>query len=134
MLVRPGRKHRPVGAGKTWPSIVGHGKYIAAGAASASLLASIARKAARFGTCRAAASLVPLSSADGEPNLRSFNSGMEIMYALSAIAFENKPRAAGAAIRYMTLSAPADSPAMVTLEGSPPNEPMLRLTHRSASI
>ncbi len=32
-------------------------------------------------------------------------------------------------MRYMTLSAPADSPAIVTFEGSPPKALMLRLTH-----
>ena len=44
------------------------------------------------------------------------------------------PRAGGAASRYITLSAPADSPAMVTLSGSPPNAAMLFRTQRSASI
>lgn len=47
--------------------------------ASVNLPPSIARKAAIFGALRAAASFVPLSSADGAPNLRSFNSGTEIM-------------------------------------------------------
>ena len=48
---------------------------------------------------------------------------MDIIYGLSAIAFENRPRASGAAMRYITLSAPADSPAMVTLDGLPPKAP-----------
>ena len=48
------------------------------------------------------------------------------------MALANRPRASGAAIRYITLSAPADSPAMVTLAGSPPNAAMLRFTQRSA--
>ena len=77
---------------------------------------------------------MPLSSADGKPKAAFFNSGVEIIYALSAIAFANRPRAGGAAIRYMTLSPPADSPAMVTLEGSPPKALMLCWTHCRASI
>ena len=56
------------------------------------------------------------------------------MYALCATALANKPRASCAAIRYMTLSAPADSPAIVTFAGSPPNAAMLRFTQRKAAI
>ena len=36
-----------------------------------------------------------------------------------------QPCASGDAMRYMTLSPPADSPAMVTFEASPPNAPQL---------
>jgi hypothetical protein len=34
----------------------------------------------------------------------------------------------------MTLSPPADSPAMVTFDGSPPNAAILAFTQRSAAI
>jgi len=56
------------------------------------------------------------------------------MYALCAIARANSPRACGEAMRYMTLSPPADSPAIVTFAGSPPKAAMFRCTQRSASI
>ena len=45
----------------------------------------------------------------------------------------NNPRAAGAVINSETLMAPADSPKIVTLSGSPPREAMLRRTQRRAS-
>ena len=50
------------------------------------------------------------------------------------IAFWNSGRAAGAASSRLTSCDPADSPAMVTLSGSPPNLAMLRWTQRSAAI
>ena len=53
---------------------------------------------------------------------------------LQAMALANKPRALGAAMRYMTLRPPEDSPAIVTLPGSPPKAAMLRFTQPSASI
>ena len=56
------------------------------------------------------------------------------MYALCVIALANSPRASGAAMRYITLSAPADSPAMVTFEESPPNAAMFFFSQRSAAI
>ena len=48
-------------------------------------------------------------------------------------AFENRPRASGDAIRYMTLNPPADSPAIVTFAWSPPNAAIFRWIQRSAS-
>ena len=53
---------------------------------------------------------------------------------LSMIAFWNSPRAPGAASSRLTSCDPADSPAMVTLFGSPPNFAMFRFTHCSAAI
>ena len=44
------------------------------------------------------------------------------------------PRAGGAAIRYMTLRPPADSPAIVTFAGSPPKDLMFAWIQRSASV
>ncbi len=99
-----------------------------------SLSASIARSAARSGAFNAAASCTPLSSADGWPRVLVFKAGIEIMYALCVMALANSPRACGAASRYITVRPPADSPAMVTLAGSPPNAWMLSLTQRSAAI
>ena len=50
------------------------------------------------------------------------------------IALSNRPCARGAVISHMTLSAPADSPAMVTLSGSPPKAVMFSSIQRSAAI
>ena len=79
-------------------------------------------------------SVTPACSAEGAPCTAVFSAGVEIMYALSAIPFANRPRASGEVIRYITLSAPADSPAMVTLAGSPPKAAMFSFTHVSARI
>jgi hypothetical protein len=68
------------------------------------------------------------------PNEELRSSGVEIMYALCAMALANNPCAPVAAIRYSTLRPPADSPAIVTLAASPPNAAMFRFTQRSASI
>ena len=48
--------------------------------------------------------------------------------------YDGAALASRAAIRYMTLSPPADSPAIVTFAGSPPNAAMLRFTQRKAAI
>jgi hypothetical protein len=50
------------------------------------------------------------------------------------MALWNRPRASGDVRRYITLSPPADSPAMVTFAASPPNALILALTQRSAAI
>ena len=53
---------------------------------------------------------------------------------LSAIARWNRPFACGEPTSAPTMIAPADSPATVTLFGSPPNALMFFLTHCSAAI
>ena len=53
---------------------------------------------------------------------------------LSAIARWKSPLASGDAVRLWTALAPADCPATVTREGSPPNAAMLSCTHRTAAI
>ena len=53
---------------------------------------------------------------------------------LCEIALANRPRARGSDSSVVTLIAPADSPKMVTLPGSPPNAAMLSRTHSSAAI
>lgn len=50
------------------------------------------------------------------------------------MALWNSLRASGDAISANTLCAPADSPKMVTLSGSPPNTAMFFCTHLSAAI
>ena len=50
------------------------------------------------------------------------------------IALSNNPRAGGAVINHITLKPPADSPAIVTFEGSPPKAAMFSFTHRNAAI
>ena len=52
---------------------------------------------------------------------------------LCAIALLNNPAVRGEDSNSVTLMAPADSPKMVTLPGSPPNASMLRCTHSSAA-
>jgi hypothetical protein len=52
---------------------------------------------------------------------------------LSPMTPANTPLASGEAISALAASEPADSPAIVTLPGSPPNAAMLRLTHESAA-
>ena len=53
---------------------------------------------------------------------------------LSPIAFWKSPRARGVAIWTLTEYEPADSPKIVTFEGSPPKAAMFRWTHRSAAV
>lgn len=52
---------------------------------------------------------------------------------LWAIARRKRPSAHGIESRLATLMAPADSPKIVTLSGSPPNEAMDSRTHSSAA-
>jgi len=52
---------------------------------------------------------------------------------LSPIARAKRPFAIGDAISADTENDPADSPAMVTRPGSPPNAAMFVFTHRSAA-
>ena len=49
------------------------------------------------------------------------------------MAWANSPSADGIASRVVMLMAPADSPAMVTRDGSPPNAAMFCCTHLSAA-
>jgi len=49
------------------------------------------------------------------------------------MALWNNPSAAGTASKAVTLMAPADSPKIVTLLGSPPKAAMLSRTHRNAA-
>ncbi len=53
---------------------------------------------------------------------------------LWAMALANSPAAAGVPSRVPTLMAPADSPKMVTLSGSPPKWAMFSRTQCSAAI
>ena len=53
---------------------------------------------------------------------------------LSTTTRLKRPFAGGMAASAPTMIAPADSPAMVTLLGSPPNAAMFRLIHCSAAI
>ena len=53
---------------------------------------------------------------------------------LCPMARMNKPLASGDATSVFTLHEPADSPPIVTRDGSPPNAAMLRCTHCSAAI
>jgi hypothetical protein len=50
------------------------------------------------------------------------------------MARANRPRASGETISSPTSCAPADSPKIVTLAGSPPNVATLACTHLSAAI
>jgi hypothetical protein len=59
--------------------------------------------------------------------------GVGKMHPLSAIALENRPNAVGEAMFVQTLAPPADSPKIVTLPGSPPNENALPCTQRIAA-
>ncbi|CKT35105.1 Uncharacterised protein [Mycobacterium tuberculosis] len=52
---------------------------------------------------------------------------------LSEIALANRPLAAGTANSVAVICAPALSPKMVTLPGSPPNSAMLSWTQRNAN-
>ena len=52
---------------------------------------------------------------------------------LSPMAAWKRPRASGVAISWLTLHEPADSPKMVTRDGSPPNAAMLRCTQPRAA-
>ena len=56
-----------------------------------------------------------------------------IIAPLSPIAPAISPFASGEAMIALTDTDPADSPAIVTLDGSPPKEAMLSRTHRSAA-
>src|SRR3954468_11434928 len=51
----------------------------------------------------------------------------------STIALWNRPFAIGEIIRALTDPPPADSPKIVTFDGSPPNAAALRFTHWSAA-
>ena len=53
---------------------------------------------------------------------------------LSAIALWNSPLATGEPASLPTIAAPADSPKIVTLFGSPPNAAMFAFTHFSAAM
>jgi hypothetical protein len=53
---------------------------------------------------------------------------------LCMMARVNSPLACGEPTSAPTMMAPADSPAMVTLFGSPPNAAMLRFTHCSIAM
>ena len=53
---------------------------------------------------------------------------------LSEIARWNKPFASGDPVSAATSAAPADSPKIVTLFGSPPNAAMFFCTQRSAAM
>ena len=53
---------------------------------------------------------------------------------LSPMARANSPCACGDAISALTENEPADSPAMVTFAGSPPNCAMLSRTQRSDAV
>ena len=54
--------------------------------------------------------------------------------ALSTIAWWKSPSAEGEITRERTLNAPPDSPAIVTLLGSPPNASIFSRTHSKALI
>jgi len=53
---------------------------------------------------------------------------------LWGMARAKRPAARGATIMLVTLMAPADSPKIVTLPGSPPNAAMFCCTHSNAAI
>ena len=107
-----------------------------AAAASVSSCASIARSAAMFARVRARRpGALPIRS-DGRlaeaasPSARASRSCRRFARSLSRTA-----RAPAATPSGTSRSAPpADSPAIVTFDGSPPNAAMLRCTQRSASI
>ena len=53
---------------------------------------------------------------------------------LCAMARWKRPAATGEPTSAPTMTAPADSPKIVTLSGFPPNAAMLRSTHRSVAM
>ena len=80
-----------------------------------------------------AATVQPACAAKASPADCASAAGREAQLPLSMMAALNSPRAGGELISAHIDQPPADSPAMVTRPGSPPNAPMLRCTHRSAA-
>jgi hypothetical protein len=117
-----------------WPSIVPAGSQPELAAALVIATASIERRLARSPAPSLPASETPAASLAVSPNEELASSGVEIMYALCAMALANNPCARVAAIRYMTLQAAGRFTAIVTLAASPPNAAEFRFTQRSASI
>ena len=97
--------------------------------ASSSFAAGIARRSARVFASSLAANLAPDSSAS-----ESGTGGrVPISEPLSPMAPAIRSFDNGDAIWALTEIDPADSPAIVTLSGSPPNAAMFRLTQPSAA-
>jgi hypothetical protein len=98
-------------------------------AASWSCCAGMARSAARESAPAAAANFSPFCSASASGR----GGKLAIAAPLSQIAPAIKSLESGEAISALTEIEPADSPAMVTRFGSPPNAAMFCCTHRSAA-
>ena len=76
----------------------------------------------------------PTFSRNASETLTARSSGFALLPPpLTGIARWKRPRAGAKASSAQTLAAPADSPMMVTLPGSPPNAEMLSRIHFSAS-
>jgi hypothetical protein len=80
-----------------------------------------------------AASGQPACAANASPADWASAGVREAQLPLSMIPPLNRPRASGDVISAQIGQPPADSPAIVTRPGSPPNAAMLRRTHRSAA-
>jgi hypothetical protein len=74
------------------------------------------------------------AAASAEARVRIWPMVRPIQLPLSVIAFWNRPLATGEPTSMPTIAAPADSPKIVTLLGSPPKLAMFALTHVSAAM
>ena len=80
-----------------------------------------------------AATVHPACAANASPADCASAGVREAQLPLSMMAALNSPRAGGEPISAHIDQPPADSPAIVTRPGSPPNAAMLRCTQRSAA-
>src|SRR5215831_12149059 len=119
------------GFGKKYPSTVGEGNGVPGlPVASRSFSAGIARRAARELAPTLAANLTPLCS----PSDSGTADSVLMMDPLSPITPAIRPLDSGEAIWALNDVDPADSPAMVTRLGSPPNAAMFCCTQRRAAF
>ena len=95
---------------------------------------------ASAGAARSSASVfAPTLRMNSRPSASAFTSGAGARLGeaniapLSPITRANSPLASGEAMSALAASEPADSPAIVTLSGSPPKAAMLRFTHLERS-
>ena len=98
----------------------------------ASSLSGFARSSAIVETPSVFIAFTPSASAALAGRMRPICS--PIQPPLCAMARTKRPLACGEPTSAPTMMAPADSPAMVTLLGSPPNAAMLRFTHCSIAM
>ena len=128
-LCSPAAKISAGGRGRNHPSMIGRKPSPGAAARMASAGGARSSASERAPTLRMKSRpAASASSSDASARLGDAN-----IAPLSPMTRANSPLASGEAISALAACEPADSPAIVTLSGSPPKAAMLRLTHCSAA-